>query len=209
MINLLNTYIISFLHPFKYARYVGGQEHFEDWYQQGVRRLNLTEAIGVSWVFVIVSVIYQILLFQMGAHFTRIFELIALPQKSLTFIVFLFLEVLIFPFTCLLTVMFWEFTLKLVTRMIGHEVVNYQDYEQVIIDSFSSNLLYAIPIIGSTAAKIFWPLYVFAGMRHILKLTNLQIISMLWVLWSVYAMIVIAIGLSVYLALGHVMDLFV
>ena len=145
--------------------------------------VTFTEALGVSWVFMMIKTFYSLIFIHIGIHFFQYlgdhteFKKILLPglqvgsQKLSLFIVLL--EVAIFPLFVWIYVKFWSVIIRFFSNLF--ETPNSEEgVRQVVNYSLSSHFFYLIPIFGELGKHVSSLFLIFAGLKRNLGLNNLQ-----------------------------------
>ncbi len=175
--------------------------------------VTFTEALGVSWIFMMVKTIYSLIFIHIGIHFFTYlgehteFRKILLPgiqvgsQKLSLFIILL--EVALFPVFVWVYVKFWSVIIRFFTNLF--ETPNSEEgLRQVVNYSLSSHFFYLIPIFGELGKHVSSLFLIFAGLKKNLGFNNLQ---SLLVIVSPLLLFVIA-GLMMFLTVMVMIGLF-
>lgn len=173
-LDLLYSYITYLIHPFKSHKFLMG-ESVE--LKGNVKKLSLYEAIGASWIFIVINGFFRILLINftliMFFEFTELGDgLIGqlIHNKNYSGFYFLILstvlDVVFFPVLTLIIVHFWEFIIKVYGRFLGIESDLDQKARDILTVSLSSNIFMVIPIFGDFCQKLASIFLMFTGIRQ-------------------------------------------
>lgn len=175
--------------------------------------VTFTEALGVSWIFMMIKTLYSLVFIHIGIHFFQYlgehteFKKIILPgiqvgsQKLSLFIILM--EVALFPFFVWVYVKFWSVIIRFFTNLF--ETPNSEEgLRQVVNYSLSSHFFYLIPIFGELGKHVSSLFLIFAGLKRNLGFNNLQ---SLLVIVSPLIMFMIA-GLMMFLTFMVMIGLF-
>jgi hypothetical protein len=175
--------------------------------------VTFTEALGVSWVFLMIKTFYSLIFIHIGIHFFQYlgnhteFKKILLPglqvgsQKLSLFIVLL--EVALFPLFVWVYVKFWSVIILFFSNLF--ETPNSEEgVRQVVNYSLTSHFFYLIPIFGELGKHVSSLFLIFAGLKRNLGLNNLQ---SLLVIVSPLIMFLMA-GLMIFLTFMVMIGLF-
>ena len=145
--------------------------------------VTFTEALGVSWIFMMIKTVYSFFFIHIGIHFFSYlgehaeFKKIILPgiqvgsQKLSLFIILL--EVALFPVFVWIYVKFWSVIIRFFTNLF--ETPNSEEgLRQVVNYSLSSHFFYLIPIFGELGKHVSSLFLIFAGLKKNLGFNNLQ-----------------------------------
>lgn len=182
MKQLFINYFTIFIHPIKSYNYFyeernGFNNEESDFV---VHKPKFWEIIGVSWIFVIISAIYDLAGIGLAVNFT---ELLGGPMPSAqetaataagTMIATIATTIL-FPLIAFLSIKVMSFFYSLFGNMLSNdEKVDVEMYESVILYSYVTNALLLIPAIGTGLFGFTSLIFIIIGFHKSLRFTKLQ-----------------------------------
>jgi hypothetical protein len=188
MIETFNTYIYSLAHPFYYHDEIKNNILM---LEKPLKRNSLFEFLSVSWVFVTMSSIIRLSLYNLSVFFalnliTQNFDFIKdiIPSQNFSahyfFIISAVLDVIFFPLYTLISIEVWQFFINFFGYVKGiDKTLRKQAAEEIVKASLSSHLLLIIPLFGDIAQKISSFVSMYAGIRKHLEFSRLETIIVL------------------------------
>jgi hypothetical protein len=209
VIELLNQYIYILLNPFKvhdeyhFARNeqslnndnvipfgpTGVEVKEEIVEENKTKNFSRVEGITISWLFAALMGMYQMMAINLSLftydYFTdssRFSDLWIDTYKQNTqwiFILFTLFNVVIFPLTVLVYLKFWEVMIRFFAQVFSVKGDHEEMIEQVLSCSLTSHFFLVIPVFGRMAHYTANLLFIFAGLKHNMRLSTLQSIIVL------------------------------
>ncbi|MBL6988369.1 MAG: hypothetical protein ISR65_01250 [Bacteriovoracaceae bacterium] len=198
MQQILYSYFISFLHPFKTQKYLSdlSDNDVETTWRGKIPflTLNFYEFLGVSWVFVIIKSIYALIsllleykAFDFASHSNSLSYLLkpayydmAIFQKTFLFIILL--KTIFFPLSAWIYVKFWGVMIKFASNLFTPERDEQQLHRataEITNSSLCSNILLVVPVFGEFLEFLYSLFFIFIGLKENLKFSNLQSVIVL------------------------------
>ena len=206
----MQSLYFSFCHPFKFAAYLGDTDFLSsqerrEWPAMGIRPLDVSEAIALSWVFKIISAILVFVILNSQEYFLLAHPLLKVRLPSLGIIIFLGLSVAFFPFKLLILVTLWKWAIRVFAGLYleQEEIENHLDH--VLAHSLSTNVMVAIPFLGPIFQQLLWGLYLFAGLKNTYQLGAVQAFS----IFSLFIGLSLLMLLAGFLAIVLLFKLFI
>ncbi len=181
IIDTFSTFIYYLIHPFK------THEAFKN-NDESILKLTVYESLGTSWLFVVVSGIFRIVMlnfiligvmeFINSSEFALagIIDTDQIPAYS--FIVLsAVLDVIFYPLFGLFLIQFWEVVFKFFAKILAVKGDLTDISQDILAVSFSSQLLNLIPIFGGTLSSLANLVLLYAGLR--VRLQSSPILSVL------------------------------
>lgn len=196
MSDILNNYILSFLHPWRTQELLRERRQVKKEMLE-VNQLELVsekntdlleEEVGVSfeqslcvsWLFVIMNGFYVMIGYFMGLE---TFKSFALEDQILDsfqviwtsiWILFFLGKLVLFPLYFWLYAKFWVNIIKVFSSLFekGEDVE--EASEQIVSNAFTSHTFMVIPIVGEFLYRITNLIYLFGGLKRNLSFNNLQ-----------------------------------
>ncbi len=170
------SYIHYLVHPFRSHELLLSED------SQGLRHLNVSESIGMSWIFVVLNGFFRILLINLvlflfldiQADADYIFSLFDNEDKYIGFyflILSTILDVIFYPLFMLFFIQFWEFILKIFGSLLGVEDISSKT-QDIMSVAMSSQILVMIPVFGGIAQKMASMILMFAGVKKQLNVST-------------------------------------
>jgi hypothetical protein len=173
LIEFFQTYIHYLIHPFKSHDALMG---YTTDLSFTPKKISVYEALGASWVFIVVNGIVRI--FLINFVLLAFLKLMQNEMGILTQVVdsdgllgFYFLilstilDVIFYPLFMLFLIQFWEFVIKIFARLLGHQE-NIEDKARSIMTvALSSHVFSIVPVFGNMAQKISAVILMYAGLR--------------------------------------------
>lgn len=198
MTEILNQFVINFLHPFKthgelrdarekrlveeWSKPLTLAENSEDTEVES-SRLSFFDALSVSWLLYIIRGFYALAALHLGFHAfsfiqeSRITEHL-IPnlnigmQKLALFVIIL--KIIFFPLGLWIYCKFWQFIISFFANLFEAPGDIDEISEEIVNQSLSSRLFYTIPILGDLGVTLSALFFLFAGLRRNLGLNPLQ-----------------------------------
>ena len=189
MIQLLETYIMVLVHPFRIHQQFRHRLSIPDQGGYVYEPLTLAESIGISWVFailrgllkiVILSFLLQVFLGTQTEDFPFLQDLIE-NSKSRAYYFLLFsaaLDIIFFPITTLVMTELWAWVIRLYTKWLNPELPSDEISDQITTHALSSNLFSIVPFIGDVIGHFLYYFLLYAGIRSNLGASR----SLAWVI---------------------------
>lgn len=193
------SYFLSFLHPVKIHKYfkekrtqsnllfqIGPLRLADENDAELVSSLNKTvelefiETMGVSWIFVILKVLYLVIGLILSLHLFGVsgeeyWSLDSYLAQRL-FLILALSEVVFFPIVIWIYAKIWKILISFFIGLFANLSVSETKIvsEQIIISSLSTHIFLAIPIFGGPLRHISGLIYIFLGLRNNLSFSRMQ-----------------------------------
>ncbi len=193
MTETIKNYFLLFLHPISSANsYNSAREGNNSWrYRNGFFNLELSEVILISWVFVFISGIYQLILMSSFSELGRsVYFDASLPDFAESFIttgkqmqVFQILfQAIFFPISAWFYTKLWALVIRFTGKLFGYEeILLYKESREISKNALVSNVFCLVPIFGEVLRHFYGLLHMFFGLKGNLKMSNMQAIIVLLV----------------------------
>jgi hypothetical protein len=186
---LLETYLMVLVHPFKihqqfrYQVALPGQEnHF-------FAPLKLSEALGISWVFAIIRGLAKLMLMNfflqsfvnMQSDSFPILQDLLISSGLSTYYFLLFsasLDIIFFPITALVMTEVWAWMIRTYSKWLNPELPHEEIADQITTHALSSNIFSIIPFLGDLIQAALYYFLLYAGLRSNLGASR----SLAWVI---------------------------
>ena len=154
-----------------------------------LEEMDLVLSMTVSWIFAIIKAIYAVIALTMGYHFFDAYisndnfsVLSSLtdnfsPQKIL--LLAILLEVVFFPLTIWVFAKIWKVLIKFFALLFRVEGDIDSIADEIINTTLASHIFFLIPVIGRVAQIVASLVYIFAGLKNNLRMSNLQAVTVL------------------------------
>lgn len=186
---MIETYFMVLVHPFRIHqqfRYKLPLPH-----QEGhlYGPLDLSEAIGISWIFAILRGLFKIILLNFflqsflkmqNENFPFLEELFEGSGIS-TYYFFLFsatLDLIFFPIGAIIVTEFWSWIIRKYGGWLNPDMPNDEIADQITTHALSSNIFMIIPLIGDLVQTLLYVFLLYAGIRSNLGASR----SLTWVI---------------------------
>ena len=199
---VLQSLFFSFCHPFRFAAYIGGtpfisRETALHWRSLKIRPLTLGEILIISWVFKIISEILLLNFLAAGDYFLMVHPKLQVKVPTIILIFTTGFSIACFP---LIQLLFWG-ACKWIIGVFGNIYLSDEEMDRhldsVLVHSLSSNVMLAIPFVGSILQSLLWYLYLFAGLKNTFGLSPLRAIGILAFIIAFTTLCIIAVVLAV------------
>lgn len=167
-----------------------------------ILRLDFSDVLSVSWIFVIINCIYSLFLLNLGAFLLKMAD----PEGVLvnnfgnpkTLIFFTLAQAVLFPFGFYFFAKIWEKIVTFFALIFNPEVEDIEAVsEQVVAVSLTAHTFLLVPILGTFIFYIAFAIYLFGGLKYNLGFRNLPalmtILSPLFLLGFVFLVIFLLI----------------
>ncbi len=177
MLEMFKVYLLSFIHPYKIHHFLRDEIPLPEDPNGDLPALSINEAIMVSWVFVIIKgVIDMVLLllmvigldYVMGSNpLAPLLKQMGILESASNImgIMMIVLGVIVFPVVSLISVQVWRMIFSIYMRFIEFDGDSDQMVTNIITVSFSSNVVRAIPFVGTSLQGIVSAYLIYAGIR--------------------------------------------
>ena len=180
-----------------------GEGHFisseerKNWLDLGIRPLQMTEAIVLSWIFKIISGIFVFMLLSCSEYLTLIHPQIRLAEPSKIFIIYLGFSTALFPVKLMFMMAIWKGVIRIFAAPYLEEGEIENHLDKVLSHSLSSNVMMMIPFVGPIFQELLWPYYLFAGLKNTYQLNFFQSTSFFLLLAVFFILLLLAFFLSI------------
>ncbi|MCY4643179.1 MAG: hypothetical protein OXB88_01030 [Bacteriovoracales bacterium] len=147
------------------------------WHSLGIRPLDLSEAIAMSWIFKIISSILMLVILNLGEFFTFVHPLLKFHLPTHSLIIFIGCSTAFYPLKTILTVILWKWAVRVFGLLYMDDEEIEKHLNDILAHSLSSNVLLAVPFVGPIFQEILWPFYLFAGLKNTYRLGPFQAMS--------------------------------
>lgn len=171
MKEMLITYCTYLIHPFKShdALVKEDQEYIK-------RELSLYESLGLSWLFIILSAFFRLILIsffitlflEMTSEVNEMVESLYSGDRYIGFyfiILSTILDVVFFPLVTLFVIQFWDLIIKFFAQICNIEGDIDKKSKNILTVALSSNLFSIVPIVGSVFQRLSQLIQMYAGLR--------------------------------------------
>lgn len=189
MLELLRSYTLFVLHPFRTQEYFAGKSHGQAvyWpYGTPPRMLSLWESIGISWIFVIINSLIGLSLFLISHEFLETYYQAAgeifdafpearfLSQKNAFYWIFYVGVIVIFPLTTFLGLWVWRTMILFSCRCFGIHGELERKSDEVLVGYLSAYMALPIPVFGNLIKTLLGLIALYAGLTRQFKMSGLQ-----------------------------------
>ncbi len=155
----------------------------EEKIKAGGKSLSFSECVGISWIFALFKAMYTLITIHLGVHLFNFvsskseFQDLFLSnikysgQKIVIF--WVLLEVVFFPILVWFYIKFWSVIIRFFVNLFETDSSE-ESLNQVLNHSLSANVFLLIPVFGDFIKHISSLLFIFAGLRKNLGMTQLQ-----------------------------------
>ncbi|MFL5786326.1 MAG: hypothetical protein ACJ76H_17035 [Bacteriovoracaceae bacterium] len=176
MSELLETYLMTLVHPFRIHQQFRHQLPLPDQDGHLFEPLTLAESVGISWVFAIVRGLFKIVILNFflnsflalqSPEFEVLQDLVRTSGFS-TYYFFLFsaaLDIIFYPIGALILTEVWSWIIKTYARFLNPELPGEEIAHQITIGALSSNLFNIIPFVGEVIQFFAYLFLLYAGLR--------------------------------------------
>jgi len=189
ILELLETYFMVLVHPFRihhqfrYQVALPGQEnHF-------FSPLKLSEAIGISWVFAIIRGLCKLVLMNfflqsfigMQSEKFPVLQDLIISSGLSTYYFLLFsasLDIIFFPITALVMTEVWSWMIRTYSKWLNPDLPHEEIADQITTHALSSNIFTIIPFLGDLIQTGLYYFLLYAGLRSNLGTSR----SLAWVI---------------------------
>ena len=189
MTQIIETYLIVLVHPFRIHQQFRFQlalpEHEGHLYEP----LSLAESLGMSWVFAIIRGLARIIILNFflqsflslqSESFPFLQDLIQ-SSGSTSYYFFLFsaaLDIIFFPISTIVMTEVWAWVIKKYSRWLNPDLPHDVIADQITTHALASHLFTIIPFIGDIIQMFLYYFLLYAGLRSNLETTR----SLAWVI---------------------------
>jgi hypothetical protein len=186
---LLETYLMVLVHPFKIHQQFRYQLAISGHENHLYPPLKLSEALGISWIFTAIRGIGKLLLINyflelfisMQSEKFPILQDILVSSGLSTYYFLLFsasLDIIFFPVTALILSEVWSWFIRLYSRWLNPQLPHHEIADQITTHALSSNLFIIIPFLGDVIQTVLYYFLLYAGLRANLGASR----SLAWVI---------------------------
>lgn len=176
MAELLETYVMTLVHPFRIHQQFRHNLPLpdQDGYLYGP--LTLAESIGISWIFAIVRGLFKIVILNFflqsfltfqSPEFEFLQDLVRTSGFS-TYYFFLFsaaLDIIFYPVGAIVLTEVWNWNIKLYAKWLNPELPGEEIASQITVAALSSNLFNIVPFAGDVIQFFLYLFLLYAGLR--------------------------------------------
>lgn len=180
MTDLLETYVMTLVHPFSIHQQFRHQLPLPGHEGHLYRPLSLAESIGISWVFAIVRGLFKIVILNFflnsflsfqSPEFEILQDLVRTSGFS-TYYFLLFsaaLDIIFFPIGAIVITEVWTWLIKVYARLLNPELPAEEIAHQITVGALSSNVFSIVPFIGDVIQMGLYLFLIYAGLRSNLE----------------------------------------
>ncbi len=195
------TYFMAIIYPFRIHDYIKHTIPLPEPVWSNPKKLNILEAVSISWMFEILKGIIKIFLI----HIT-VLGLVTYQDQSYSFfrelslgaglsphyflLAGIVLNVILFPIYTFLFIEFWILTLRFMGGLFNVQGDKQKMAEDILATSQSSHAFVLVPVFGDFVQKMASFLFMYAGIRKQMQLSAFS--SILILLTPVFLMLCIA-----------------
>ena len=189
MTQIIETYLIVLVHPFRIHQQFRFQLALPDHEGHLYEPLSLAESLGMSWVFAIIRGLARIIILNFflqsflslqSESFPFLQDLIQ-SSGSTSYYFFLFsaaLDIIFFPISTIVMTEVWAWVIKKYSRWLNPELPHDVIADQITTHALASHLFTIIPFIGDIIQMFLYYFLLYAGLRSNLETTR----SLAWVI---------------------------
>lgn len=175
IVDVIYSYFLYLTHPFKtHDMFMKPYLYEEKEYIP--QKLTIYESLGTSWIFVVINGVFRIFIVNLLIlGFIKLMN----PTEGIfldlydgdKFIGFYFLvlstilDVIFYPLFGLFLIQFWEFVIKMMSKILPVEGDVDEKAKMILSVSLSSHILMIVPIFGDMAQKLANFILMYAGLR--------------------------------------------
>lgn len=206
MIDILARYIEIFLHPFSVHRNMRLERHGH--YTNGQRNgIDLSEAISISWIWYMIQGFFVLMTITLTSHLYENIETESVVASMLIdgwhratmrfTIMSVLVGIVFFPLYEYIYFRLYSVVIKFYSELFKLEA-DYQAIEETVQFSMVGNTLLVLPIVGRMLSFFSTSIYLFAGLRNNMGMTNLQsVITMVTPLFALMVMLGLMLTLMI------------
>ena len=176
ILDLLETYFMVLVHPFRIHQQFRHRVALSGQDGHLFEPLKLSEALGISWVFAIIRGLAKLVVMNfflqsfinMQSESFPILQDIVMSSGVSTYYFLLFsasLDIIFFPITALVLTEFWSWLIRTYSKWLNPELPHEDIGDQVSTHALSSNILCIIPFIGDLIQTGLYFFLLYAGLR--------------------------------------------
>ena len=189
ILDLLETYLMVLVHPFRIHQQFRYQVALPGHENHFFAPLKLSEALGVSWVFAIIRGLAKLLLMNfflqsfinMQSESFPILQDLIISSGVSTYYFLLFsasLDIIFFPITALIMTEVWSWMIRLYSKWLNPDLPHEEIADQISTHALSSNLFSIIPFLGDLVQSGLYYFLLYADLRANLGASR----SLAWVI---------------------------
>lgn len=174
--DILDTYFVTLIHPFKIHQEFRHQVKVDGYEGQPYQPLTLAESLGISWVFAILRGLGKIILinFVLNAFMSMQSESFPFLQDLMRessvstyyFLVFsAALDIIFFPIGTIVFTEVWSWVIRTYARWLNPDLPAEDIADQVTTHALSSNVFAMIPLLGDLIQPLLYYFLLYAGLR--------------------------------------------
>jgi hypothetical protein len=174
--DLLETYLMTLVHPFRIHQNFRHKLPLPDQDGHIFEPLSLAEAVGISWVFAIVRGLFKIVILN---FFLQSFLSLQSPEFEIlqdlvrtsgfsTYYFFVFsaaLDIIFFPIGAIVVTEVWTWIIKTYARWLNPELPGEEIASEITTAALSSNLFNIVPFVGEVIQFFLYLWLLYAGLR--------------------------------------------
>lgn len=180
MSELLETYLMTLVHPFRIHQQFRHQLPLPGHEGHLYEPLTLAESIGISWVFAIVRGLFKIVILNfflqsfLSFHSPE-FEILQDLVRTSGFSTYYFLlfsaalDIIFYPIGAIVLSEVWTWVIKLYAKLLNPELPADDIANQITTSALSSNLFSIIPFVGDVVQLGLYMFLIYAGLRSNLE----------------------------------------
>jgi hypothetical protein len=176
ILDLLETYFMVLVHPFRIHQQFRHKVALPGQEGHLFEPLKLSEALGISWVFAIIRGLAKLVVMNfflqsfinMQSESFPILQDIVMSSGISTYYFLLFsasLDIIFFPITALVLTEFWSWVIRTYSKWLNPDQPHEEIGDQVSTHALSSNILCIIPFIGDVIQTGLYFFLIYAGLR--------------------------------------------
>lgn len=176
MAELMETYLMTLVHPFRIHQQFRHNLPLPDQDGHLYEPLTLAESIGISWVFAIVRGLFKIVILN---FFLQSFLSLQSPEFEIlqdlvrtsgfsTYYFFLFsaaLDIIFYPIGAIVLTEVWNWVIKFYAKWLNPELPADEIAQQITVSALSSNLFNIVPFVGDVIQFFLYLFLLYAGLR--------------------------------------------
>ena len=189
ILDLLETYLMVLVHPFRIHQQFRYQVALPGHDNHFFAPLKLSEALGISWVFAIIRGLAKLVLMNfflqsfinMQSDSFPILQDLIISSGVSSYYFLLFsasLDIIFFPITALIMTEVWSWMIRLYSKWLNPDLPDEEIADQISTHALSSNLFSIIPFLGDLVQSGLYYFLLYAGLRSNLGASR----SLAWVI---------------------------
>lgn len=137
-------------------------------------KLDFSDVLSVSWIFVIINCLYSLALLNLGAALLKMVDSSSSYGNPKSLIFFTLTQAIFFPIGFYFFAKIWEKLVGFFTSVFKPEIEDIDEVsKQIVVVSLTTHTFLLVPILGTFIFYIAFAIYLFGGLKYNLGLRNL------------------------------------